>query len=217
MSRSPGRGSRVDIFLAVMCGYAVGSVPFAYCLGRLRGVDLLAAGTRNPGAANLFRQVSPSLGVVAALADFGKGALAVRASQWLGVSDGLSLVGGAAAVVGHWHSPLLRFRGGEGLAPAVGAGLGALPVAAAIGTTCGVVMIAVLHNTGWGSAVGWCVFVGVAYALGDPALVIWGTVGLAAGVTVRATLRQKMARRAPRRIVRDGDDVKEPSEPREDS
>ncbi|MBI3743733.1 MAG: glycerol-3-phosphate acyltransferase [Chloroflexi bacterium] len=185
----------MDLFVTLVAGYALGAMPFAYWLGRSQGVDLTKAGTRNPGAANLFRQVSHTLGVVAALADFGKGALAVLIGHWVGLSDAASLAGGAAAVVGHWRSPLLGFRGGEGLAPAVGAALGALPLAAGIGTVAGVSMIAALRNTGWGAAFGWAVFVGVAYAFDEPPPMIWGLVGIGMAVVLRAGFRNLRRKR----------------------
>ena len=102
-------------------GSVVGSVPFAAIVHRARrGGDVREVGSGNPGAANVYRESGPAWGVLVLALDAGKGALAVVLSQWyLGEQ-----VGGAAAigaVLGHSLSPWLRFRGGRGVATALGA------------------------------------------------------------------------------------------------
>ena len=181
--------------LAILLGYFIGSVPFALVLGRLRGVDVRTVGTANPGAANLFRRVSRPLGVVAAALDGAKGALAVLVGNWLGLSDGANLVPGAAAVVGHWYPLFFRFRGGEGLATAVGVGLGTLPLPVAMGLTAGGATVAMWRNVGGGAGVGWAVFVSVAVVLGKSWPMVLGLLGLGGVVLVRSLLsRGKLSR-----------------------
>ena len=109
---------------SIVAGYLLGSVPVAYFIARARGVNLLMVGTRNPGAANVFRTVSRPLGGVVLLLDMLKGFLALGVANILGVAPEVAATAGAAAVVGHWHPLFLRFRGGAGAATAVGAGIG---------------------------------------------------------------------------------------------
>lgn len=68
--------------------YLIGSLPFPYLLGRAKGVDLFTIGTRNPGAANLFRKVSRPLGILASLLDIDKGAVSVFIATLLAVPPG---------------------------------------------------------------------------------------------------------------------------------
>ena len=94
----------------------------AYLVARFRGFDIFEVGTRNPGATNVFRVVSRSLGTLVLVLDALKGLLSVVMANILGVIPEAMSVAGAAAVVGYWYPVSLRFKGGAGLATAVGAG-----------------------------------------------------------------------------------------------
>ena len=181
----------MDYLFAILAGYALGSTPFSYLLSRLRGVNPHTVGTGNPGAANLFRQVSRPLGVLAAVLDGAKGALAVLVGGWLGLPEWGTLLPGAAAVAGHWHPLPLRFHGGAGLATAIGVCIGALPIAAAIGLAVGVAATAGWRNVGRGAVLGWTGLLGVALGLGDRWYVVLGLVGLGAIILGRARLTSR--------------------------
>ena len=113
-------------------GYLLGSIPVAYLVARSRGIGILEAGTRNPGAANVFRTVSRPLGVFVLGADVLKGFAAVAAAGVLCVPEPIVAVAGAGCLVGHWYPLFLRFRGGTGLASAGGVIIGLSPVAGII-------------------------------------------------------------------------------------
>ncbi|MBI2871819.1 MAG: glycerol-3-phosphate acyltransferase [Chloroflexi bacterium] len=151
----------------VLAGYVVGSAPFAYLVAHARGVDVLRVGTGNPGAANVFRQVGPVAGVAVFALDAGKAALPVALARVLGVSEWAALLAGTAALVGHWYPVFLRFRGGAGIAPAIGIGLGALPVPAAIGLAVGGAALVPLRSTGYATGLGVVAFLISALALGS--------------------------------------------------
>lgn len=107
--------------LSLGAGFALGSIPFSVWVARSAGrVDLRHAGSRNPGAANVWRTVGRRHGILVGAADAAKGAAAVWIASQLGVPDGLSVWAGAAAVAGHDFSPLLRLRGGKGGATTIG-------------------------------------------------------------------------------------------------
>ena len=117
--------------LAVLGGYALGSLPFGYWLPRvLRGEDIRTRGSGNVGATNVFRVYGKRLGIAVALLDVAKGFTAAL----LGVLAGGALVGGlagAAAMIGHARPVFLRFaRGGKMVATAGGAFLALAPLAA---------------------------------------------------------------------------------------
>lgn len=101
--------------------YLVGSVPFGYLIGRVRGVDVRTVGSRNIGATNVFRTVGKKWGLLAFFCDFLKGFLPTLAAvklaggvEWLPVAVGL------AAVVGHTLTVFMKFKGGKGVATAFG-------------------------------------------------------------------------------------------------
>ena len=110
---------------AGLSGYALGSVSPATIAARRAGLDLRRIGSGNPGATNVGRALGRRTGIVVALADVGKGALPAAG---FGLAWSVAgLVAGFAAVLGHVTSPLLRGRGGKGVATAFGALLGSHP------------------------------------------------------------------------------------------
>ena len=117
------------VLAATMAGYLSGSFPSAYLVTRLlRGVDVRTIGSRNPGAVNVFRHVSPAAaGVVLAL-DAAKAVAVVLTGQALGLGDAALFSAAIAVVVGHNWPVFLNFRGGKGVAAVMGLSLAILPV-----------------------------------------------------------------------------------------
>ncbi|MBI4200841.1 MAG: glycerol-3-phosphate acyltransferase [Chloroflexi bacterium] len=148
----------MNSLLLLILGYLLGSVPFAYLVARAWRVDIFAVGTRNPGAANVFRAVSRRAGVLVLLGDAAKSALPVVVAKWADVSPWVALAAGVAAMVGHWYPLFLRFRGGAGLATAIGVGYGMMPLPALAGTVPGLVVLYFLRSTGPAAGVGFLVF-----------------------------------------------------------
>ena len=106
--------------LPILLGYLAGSVPFAFLLARLRGVDVRFAGSGNVGAANVLRTTGAWRGVIVMGLDMLKGIGAVTMAQGVSSNGSLIALGGAAAVVGHIYPVWLRFHGGKGVAVAAG-------------------------------------------------------------------------------------------------
>lgn len=172
-------------------GYLLGAIPFAHLAGRLRGVDVRAVGTGNPGAANLFRKVDKRLGLAVGAADIAKGAAAVLLGRWLGVPTEMAILPGATAVLGHWYSPLLGFRGGAGLATTVGAGVGIVPLAGVIGVAVALAFIAVRRNGGFGAGFGYVAAVAAGLGLREPVWLLVEATLLAIVVLARSQVLQK--------------------------
>jgi len=102
---------------SVLAGAAVGSVPSGYLIGIARGVDVRAVGSGNIGFTNVFRTLG-WWGIPVLVADVTKGLLPVAVSPALGL---LGPAVGLGAVLGHTFTPWLSFRGGKGVATALGA------------------------------------------------------------------------------------------------
>ncbi len=119
----------VIIVLLCFAAYLLGSVLFALPVSRFWGLpDPRALGSGNPGATNVYRAGGwpPALATLAL--DAGKGWLPV----WLAHEAGLSVMVQATvalcAVTGHMVPVFFRFKGGKGVATALGAGLALAPV-----------------------------------------------------------------------------------------
>ncbi|GAG88827.1 unnamed protein product, partial [marine sediment metagenome] len=76
----------LNTIIAVVIGYLLGSIPFAYIAGRLkRGVDVRQVGGGSVGALNVMREVGVAAGFAVLAADVAKGLVAVFVARWLGL------------------------------------------------------------------------------------------------------------------------------------
>ena len=117
----------VLLAVAAGLGYGLGSVPFGLVLTRLAGLgDIRAIGSGNIGATNVLRTGNKGLAAATLVLDGGKGAAAVLLVGLAGEDPGL--VAGVGAVLGHAFPLWLRFRGGKGVATALGALAAAAPL-----------------------------------------------------------------------------------------
>jgi acyl phosphate:glycerol-3-phosphate acyltransferase len=106
--------------LAALLGGLLGSIPFGLILTRAAGLgDIRAIGSGSIGATNVLRTGNKGLAAATVLLDGAKGLIAVWLAGWL-FGPGPDVVAGVAAVIGHCLPPWLRFRGGKGVATALG-------------------------------------------------------------------------------------------------
>jgi glycerol-3-phosphate acyltransferase PlsY len=157
---------------AGLLSFALGSLPFAWLLGRfVLGLDIRTVASRNPGATNLWR-VSRPLGVLALALDIAKGAASVLAIAPLVAgpeSSAGAVAAGIGAILGHVFSPLLRFRGGKGVAVGVGAVAAIVPWPTLAAVVAFVVTVAIFRYVSLGSITAAVVIVVAYFALaGDP-------------------------------------------------
>ena len=116
-----------DALAAIAIGYLLGSLPFGYWAGRLRGIDLRLAGSGNTGATNVMRVLGLKVGVPVMALDIAKGAAAVVVARELSSNDIVPVLAAAAAVTGHMYPFLLGFRGGKGVATGAGTMIALVP------------------------------------------------------------------------------------------
>jgi glycerol-3-phosphate acyltransferase PlsY len=148
-------GAVLNIVLAVVIGYLLGSVPCAYIAARLaRGVDIRRVGGGNVGALNVMREIGTAAGLSVFLADAAKGSVAVLVAWWLGVPSLWVFAAGLAALVGHSWPVWLKFRGGQGLATGMGVLLVLAPIEFAISFAIIVMVVLITSNARLGAAVG---------------------------------------------------------------
>lgn len=108
---------------ALLAGaFLLGSVPFGYVIARyFYGVDIRKTGSGNIGAANALRALGKAGGAAVLLLDALKGFVPVLGAKFAYLPPGWIAAVAAAAVLGHCFSPWLGWRGGKGVATAVGA------------------------------------------------------------------------------------------------
>ncbi len=174
--------SKSLLILAV--AYLLGSIPFGYLLVRIfRGEDVRRSGSGNIGATNVSRK-SPMLGAVTLVLDAAKGFLAVEiAAHFAPPVAAPRLMAAAAlfAVVGHMFPVWLRFRGGKGVATALGAFLRLAPLAVGVAFIIFVVVVLLSRRISLGSIVTAAFFPATVWSLRlsrDPAVL--AVIGVAA-------------------------------------
>jgi acyl phosphate:glycerol-3-phosphate acyltransferase len=120
--------------LLACVGYLVGSVQFGLIIGRLaRGVDIRDFGSGNTGFTNSLRTLGPGWSVAVLAGDFLKGALPVLLANLVhrefgGNLASLQVVAATATVLGHIWPLYAQFRGGKGVATALGATFVMMPL-----------------------------------------------------------------------------------------
>jgi glycerol-3-phosphate acyltransferase PlsY len=114
--------------LLVMVGYGLGSIPFGVVVSKaLKLPDPRTVGSKNVGFTNVLRLSGTKAGVLTLLGDMGKGwIIGWAAMQWL-QTESLMMVAALSPIVGHIFSPFLGFKGGKGVATALGTVLGLSP------------------------------------------------------------------------------------------
>ena len=111
-------------YFLIIISYLVGSIPFGQLLGRLSGTDVRQQGSGNIGATNVSRLLGKKLGALTLLCDLLKGLLPmlVTASYLEGqpAAEIWTMLSGLAAFLGHCWPIYLKFKGGKGVATALG-------------------------------------------------------------------------------------------------
>jgi acyl phosphate:glycerol-3-phosphate acyltransferase len=134
---------RVEHAIALAIAYLVGSVDFGVIVPKVMGIDIYAAGSGNPGTSNVFRTLGKKAAATVLAGDLLKGVAAV----WVGVvivDTPFAYWSAVAAVVGHsfpiWHD----FKGGKGVATALG---GALFLQPLVGGVAALIWISIVLKT----------------------------------------------------------------------
>ncbi|MCD4825958.1 MAG: glycerol-3-phosphate 1-O-acyltransferase PlsY [Phycisphaerae bacterium] len=136
--------------------YIIGATPFGVIIARVHGVDLRKVGSGNVGATNVGRTVGRKWGYFCFLLDLTKGfvptllaGLSIGAAGEALPPDGLRqgawLAVGAACILGHVFNFWLKFRGGKGVATALGVVLGMFPYFTGCGVSAFIVWIVVVR------------------------------------------------------------------------
>jgi glycerol-3-phosphate acyltransferase PlsY len=128
-------GAFVATLLLVLAGYLLGSIPFGLILTNLLSrKDVRDHGSGNIGATNVSRVAGPLAGILTLILDAAKGATAAWfAERFTDHRASAMIFAGMAALIGHCFPVWLRFKGGKGVATALGIFLALCPLAALAG------------------------------------------------------------------------------------
>lgn len=111
--------------LIVLQGYLLGSVATAIVVGKLLGtMDPRTVGSGNPGATNMLRVGGKLAGALTLIGDMLKGLVAVLVAHAFHASSEVQALTALAAFLGHLYPVFFGFKGGKGVATALGVLLG---------------------------------------------------------------------------------------------
>ncbi len=126
----------MELALAMLAAYVIGSINFAVFIGRMHGIDIREEGSGNPGMSNVLRTLGKAPAAMVLLADAVKGVAGAYAGLIAGgTGDFLGpwvFAAGFAAVVGHCYPIFHKFKGGKGVATGAGVVVFTMPLVAAI-------------------------------------------------------------------------------------
>ena len=116
-------------YFLVILAYFIGSISTAILACKLLGKpDPRTVGSKNPGATNVLRYAGKKAAIITLLGDSLKGLIPVAIGHALGLGWGWLVVIGFAAFLGHLYPVFYGFKGGKGVATAMGIYLGLHPV-----------------------------------------------------------------------------------------
>lgn len=188
------------IWLLVPVAYLLGSIPFGYLIVKERtGVDVRTVGSGNVGATNVLRTAGkiPAAGVL--LMDMAKGCFPVLLGRVMGASPEILSAVAFAAVLGHVLPVFLGFRGGKGVATALGAFVALAPIATVSSMAVFLVLVVWKRYVSLGSMIAVASFPLWAYVFGRMGwmTIDWlpvGVAGLATAVVVLIRHRTNLKR-----------------------
>jgi glycerol-3-phosphate acyltransferase PlsY len=162
------------LLLCVFGAYLIGSISFAIVASWMfRLPDPRSYGSRNPGATNVLRSGKRAAAICALLGDAAKGLIAVLLARYFAPLIGIGEVTVAACALavflGHLYPLYFRFKGGKGVATALGILLGLNPGVALVALVVFVVVAALSRYVSLASIVG-----ALAAAVVSPILLGWG-------------------------------------------
>jgi glycerol-3-phosphate acyltransferase PlsY len=179
--------------LLVAAGYLAGSIPFGVLLTRaFTGKDVRSVGSGNIGASNVTRAAGKAAGVLTLVLDAAKASLpmiaarALLAGEGAASADAWATVVGAAAFLGHIYPAWLGFKGGKGVATALGVFLVLSPIPSLLALVAFGAVFALTRVPAVGSLAGTAVIaVGTFVTYGASSFVAWACLAVALVIVLR--------------------------------
>ncbi|NLI91746.1 MAG: glycerol-3-phosphate acyltransferase [Peptococcaceae bacterium] len=151
-----------------LIAYVLGSIPFAYIAGKIKGTDLRKHGSGNMGATNAYRLLGQKWGIGILVCDALKGGAAAYICL---VSFGAwgAVAGGLLAMLGHSYNPYFGFKpSGKGVASGLGIITVLIPRVMLIAVTVFIIVVAVSRYVSLGSVMGALTVLVMVFAFHEP-------------------------------------------------
>lgn len=158
--------------LLIGLSYLIGSIPFAVVVSLVFGLkDPRSYGSGNPGATNVLRSGNKSAAALTLVGDAAKGWFAVWLGIKLGASSNLVAAMTLAVFLGHLYPIFLKFKGGKGVATALGVMIAIQPILALASAATWIIIVVCFKYSSLGAIV-CAIFAPVFYVFGG-AVNVW--------------------------------------------
>ncbi len=114
--------------LWIAVAYFIGSIPFGFLAGKMRGIDIRQHGSGNIGATNVLRTLGKPVGITVLIFDIAKGVAPVVLAKYFSDSSTIPIFAAVATILGHNYTCFLGFKGGKGIATSAGALAPLIPI-----------------------------------------------------------------------------------------
>jgi glycerol-3-phosphate acyltransferase PlsY len=178
--------------LLLIGAYLLGSVPTGLLLAKALGVNIREAGSGNIGATNVYRTIGRKLGILTLVGDCLKGLIPVLIAKWLDLPDVWVAAIGLAALLGHVFTIFLGFKGGKGVATALGVFLGTSPLSVLVAIVVFALVLYIWRYVSLASIIAAALIPGIVRILGGKPELILMSLAIAAVVIFRH--RENIAR-----------------------
>jgi acyl phosphate:glycerol-3-phosphate acyltransferase len=138
----------------ILIAYLIGSIPVGIILAKMKGADPRKVGSGNIGATNVMRAAGKKLGILTLVGDILKGLVPTLAAIYYRQPYPLIAAVGLATFLGHLFPLYLKFRGGKGVATALGVYLVLSPLAILINVIIFILVLLKWHYVSLGSLIG---------------------------------------------------------------
>ncbi len=165
--------------------YLIGSIPNGYLVGKLYGIDIRQFGSKNIGATNIFRVLGPKPAFWVFITDAAKGVAGVFIGLAALATPPAALLGGIGAIAGHNWSLFLGFKGGRGVATALGVIAVLIPKVTAIVFVVWAVIVYITRYVSLGSIIGAAIAPPLVWLFGERAEYLYFAIVAAIFVIVR--------------------------------
>jgi len=176
----------ITVVSALIVAYLIGSIPCGVVLTRITGAgDVRGSGSGNIGATNVYRTAGRRLGILTLIGDMLKGLLPMLIAVNLGFTPNQVALIAAALFLGHCYPIYLGFKGGKGVATALGIFLVLSPLAVLIAVLLFAAVVWKWRYISLGSIVAAGIFPFLIYALDRSVPLFLGTLFISAMVVIR--------------------------------
>ena len=148
--------------------FMVGAIPFGIIATQSKGIDLKKIGSGNIGATNVLRAAGAGAAIFTLTGDILKGTAAVAIAKYTGGDIFFQGICGLAAILGHDFSPIMKFKGGKGVATSIGVLLLYTPAAGLLTVCTWIGIVALFRYSSLGAVVAFLTMPAYVYFFGYP-------------------------------------------------